>query len=205
MKNILNAAGILSVNDLGKIDNRKNAADSITLADAKVINDKFLGGGNVVFKGFYDRPELLGEDTSTQERVDFYRPLVKEGDTQTLQIQLAEKQQMLDNGDINNDFFESYKINQQAVQDTTREERLGKDLDNLNAPEKRALLRKYITTAKSNNLTATEAMEILRGLGAYHKADATEIKDQVSMVLSDQPPTKQQLENLKSLFPLMSS
>lgn len=205
MKNILNAAGIHSVNDLVKIDNRKNAADSITLDQEKIINNNFLGGGNILFKGFYDRPELLGEGLSTQERGDFYRPLLEAGDAQTLQIQLAEKQQMLDNGDINNDFFESYKINQQAVQDTTREERLGKDLDNLNAPEKRALLRKYITTAKSNNLTATEAMQVLRGLGAYHKADATEVKDQVSMVLSDQPPTKQQLENLKSLFPLMSS
>jgi hypothetical protein len=91
MKNILHAAGILSVNDLEKIDNRKNAADSITLLQKNIINKNFLGGGNILFKGFYDRPELLGEDTSTQERGDFYRPLVEEGDTQILKNQIAEK------------------------------------------------------------------------------------------------------------------
>jgi hypothetical protein len=35
---------------------------------------------------------------------------------------------MLDNGEIDNDFFETYKFGQQAAQVTTREERLGKDL-----------------------------------------------------------------------------
>jgi hypothetical protein len=205
MKDILNTAGILSVNDLEKIDNRKNAADSITVDQKNVINYNFLGAGNILFKGFYDRPELLGEDTSTQERGDFYRPLVEEGDTQILKNQIAEKQQMLDNVEINNDFFETYKIGQQAAQDTTREERLGKDLDNLNDPDKRALLRNYITTAKSNNLTATEAMQVLRGLAAYHKADGDQVKNQLREVLNNQIIPEQQLENLESLFPLMSS
>jgi len=205
MKIILNAEGIRSEGDLGKIDNRKNAADSITLDQSKIINNNFLGGGNTLFKGFYDRPELLGEDTSTQERGDFYRPLLEAGDTQTLQSQIAEKQQMLDNGDIDNDFFETYKIGQKAAQDSSREERLGKELDNLNDPDKRTLLRNYINTAKSNNLTAPEAMQVLRGLPAYHKADGDQVKNQLREVLNNQIIPEQQLQDLKSLFPLMSS
>jgi len=78
-------------------------------------------------------------------------------------------------------------------------------LDNLNDPEKRALLRNYINTAKSNNLTATEAMQVLRGLPAYHKADGDHVKNQLRGVLNNQIIPEQQLQDLKSLFPLMSS
>jgi hypothetical protein len=48
-------------------------------------------------------------------------------------------------------------------------------------------------------------MQVLRGLPAYHKADGDQVKNQLREVLNNQIIPEQQLQDLKSLFPLMSS
>jgi hypothetical protein len=48
-------------------------------------------------------------------------------------------------------------------------------------------------------------MQVLRGLAAYHKADGDQVKNQLREVLNNQIIPEQQLGNLESLFPLMSS
>jgi hypothetical protein len=205
MKNILNAAGIHSVNDLGKIDNRKNAAASITLDQEKIINNNFLGVGNNIFTNAYDQTGLLDDHIPSQQRSDFYRPLLQESYKKTAFDAIQRKEVELENGDFQQDDFDEFVSRQEQNLNMMLLINLPLDLDNLNDPDKRALLRNYINTAKSNNLTATEAMQVLRGLAAYHKADGDHVKSQLRAVLNNQIIPEQQLQDLKSLFPLMSS
>jgi hypothetical protein len=205
MKNILNAAGIHSVNDLGKIDNRKNAAASITLLQKNIINQNFLGVGNNIFTNSYDQTELLDDHIPSQQRSDFYRPLLQESYKKTASDAIQQKQVELDNGELQQDDFDVFVSRQNQNLDMMLRDNLQFDLDNLNDPDKRALLRNYIKTAKSNNLTATEAMQVLRGLPAYHKADGDQVKNQLRKVLNNQIIPERQLDNLESLFPPMSS
>jgi hypothetical protein len=205
MTNILNAAGIHSVNDLGKIDNRKNAAASITLLQKDIINQNFLGVGNNIFTNSYDQTGLLDDHIPSQQRSDFYRPLLQESYKKTASDAIQLKKVELDNGDLQQDDFDEFVSRQNQNLDMMLRDNLQFDLDNLNDPDKRALLRNYINTAKSNNLTATEAMQVLRGLPAYHKADGDQVKNQLREVLNNQIIPERQLDNLKSLFPPMSS
>jgi hypothetical protein len=205
MKKILNAAGIHSVNDLGKIDNRKNAAASITLLQKDIINQNFLGVGNNIFTNSYDQTGLLDDHIPSQQRSDFYRPLLQESYKKTASDAIQLKKVELDNGDLQQDDFDEFVSRQNQNLDMMLRDNLQFDLDNLNDPDKRALLRNYINTAKSNNLTATEAMQVLRGLPAYHKADGDQVKNQLREVLNNQIIPERQLDNLKSLFPPMSS
>jgi hypothetical protein len=205
MKKILNAAGIHSVNDLGKIDNRKNAAASITLLQKNIINKNFLGVGNNIFTNSYDKTGLLDDHIPSQQRSDFYRPLLQESYKKTASDAIQQRHVELNNGELQQEDFDEFVIRQNQNLDMMLRDNLQADLDNLNDPDKRALLRNYITTAKSNNLTATEAMQVLRGLAAYHKADGDHVKNQLREVLNNQIIPEQQLQDLKSLFPLMSS
>jgi hypothetical protein len=201
----LDAAKIKSEADLGFIDRRKATADSVTKEEVDLINAKFLGGGNILFNLVYEDPEILDEGLSDAERENQFRDKIQPKIEEFYFKGIEDFREKFDLGD-----FTPEEIDRQ-VEDykSTIELSMGGIIDSMlttvqNTAEA-AVLGNFIANAKENQLSSGAAMDVLRALTVYQKADGDQIKSQLGMLLKNRINDLSVLRQLATLFPSPSS